>query len=202
MPRENLKRPLYNPERETRNPKPITRKENRMSTFKQSPANGHTIIAKVLPGCADKLRQAYKDQMTDPRAAPAMAKIGTIHYARWVLINNDTQFLYTTIFDGEHDKYWEDFCQVFVDYGREINFKYCEGWPKDAMTNVPAQVKFFNERSVPHLAEYGAYPDLTVREILKMRKVYEAFQKVLDNPAAHKALQDPALKSLLEVASD
>ena len=33
-------------------------------------------------------------------------------------------------------------------------------------------------------------------------RVYEAFQQVLDDPAAAEALQNPALKPLLELAAD
>jgi hypothetical protein len=39
-------------------------------------------------------------------------------------------------------------------------------------------------------------------EASKALRVYEAFQQVLDDPAAAEALQSPALKPLLELAAD
>ena len=42
----------------------------------------------------------------------------------------------------------------------------------------------------------------TVKEIRKALRVNEAFQQVLDDPAAAEALQHPALKPLLDEAAD
>ena len=42
----------------------------------------------------------------------------------------------------------------------------------------------------------------TVKEIRKAQRVNEAFQRVLDDPAAAEALQHPALKPLLDEAAD
>ena len=42
----------------------------------------------------------------------------------------------------------------------------------------------------------------TMPEIVKAQRVQEAFQRVLDDPAAAEALQHPALKPLLEQAAD
>ena len=44
----------------------------------------------------------------------------------------------------------------------------------------------------------AAYPEPTVQEIWKALAVNEAFQRVLDDPAAAEALQHPALKPLLD----
>jgi hypothetical protein len=42
----------------------------------------------------------------------------------------------------------------------------------------------------------------TMPEIVKAQRLQEAFQQVLDDPAAEEALQHPALKPLLEQAAD
>ena len=47
----------------------------------------------------------------------------------------------------------------------------------------------------------AAYPEPTVQEIWKALAVNEAFQRVLDDPAAAEALQHPALKPLLDMAA-
>ena len=43
---------------------------------------------------------------------------------------------------------------------------------------------------------------MTHAEARKAKRVYEAFQQVLDDPGAAEALQHPALKPLLELAAD
>ena len=44
--------------------------------------------------------------------------------------------------------------------------------------------------------------DYTMPELVKGQRVTEAFQRVLDDPAADEALAHPALKPLLEEAAD
>ena len=44
--------------------------------------------------------------------------------------------------------------------------------------------------------------DHTLKQIWKAERVNDAFQKVLDNPEAAKALEHPALQPLLAEASD
>jgi hypothetical protein len=48
----------------------------------------------------------------------------------------------------------------------------------------------------------AAYPEPTVQEVLKALALQEAFQRVLDTPGAEEALQQPALKALLDQAAD
>ena len=45
-------------------------------------------------------------------------------------------------------------------------------------------------------------PEPTVQQILKALAVQKAFQQVLDTPGAAEALQQPALKPLLDQAAD
>jgi hypothetical protein len=57
-----------------------------------------------------------------------------------------------------------------------------------------------------HAIEAGnfvcAYPEPTVKQVLRALALQKAFQQVLDNPGAAEALQHPALKPLLELAAD
>jgi hypothetical protein len=55
---------------------------------------------------------------------------------------------------------------------------------------------------VETLAFLSTAPDVTTAETLKGQKLLKAFEQVLDNPDAAKALQHPALKPLLDLASD
>jgi hypothetical protein len=54
----------------------------------------------------------------------------------------------------------------------------------------------------PATTYFNALSDFTVPEIRKAQQVSQAFQQVLDDPAAQEALQHPALKPLLEQASN
>ena len=54
----------------------------------------------------------------------------------------------------------------------------------------------------PATTYFNALSDLTLPQIKKAQRLQEAFQQVLDDPAAQEALQHPALKPLLEQAAD
>jgi hypothetical protein len=54
------------------------------------------------------------------------------------------------------------------------------------------------QTAVAYARNYGG----TVKEIRKAQRVNDAFQRVLDDPAAAEALQHPALQPLLEEAAD
>lgn len=44
-------------------------------------------------------------------------------------------------------------------------------------------------------------PDMTIQQIAKAQKLMNAFQQVLDSPGAAQALQNPVLKTLLDLAA-
>ena len=66
----------------------------------------------------------------------------------------------------------------------------------------PRIKEWFKERTVVAGNFVAAYPEPTVKQVLKALAVNEAFQRVLDDPAAEEALQHPALAPLLEKAAD
>ncbi len=161
-------------------------------------------MVKIPPGNQEKMKENLTALFTVSldKAQRAIEGVGTIHYARWILFDNGTRLLYTVVFDGDFDKYWADFLPWFTKEKIPPVFTLAEGFPKDALTNVESFKKFFRDHQVDSFAEYGAYDGANRQEIRRSLRVNKAFQQVLDNPAAAKALQDPALKPLLDLASE
>ena len=62
--------------------------------------------------------------------------------------------------------------------------------------------KFLTDHQVPAAGYYNAMSYMTHVEASKAKRVNEAFQQVLDTPGAAEALQNPAMKPLLELAAD
>jgi hypothetical protein len=54
----------------------------------------------------------------------------------------------------------------------------------------------------PATTYFNSLSDLTIPQVKKAQRFQQAFQQVLDDPDAEKALQHPALKPLLEQAAD
>jgi hypothetical protein len=140
------------------------------------------IVGNCKPGTADAVRKMAADRATASswEQTYELLKPLTIHYARWTLINNDTQLVYTAIFDTDFDKYVEDAHHLFLTTGFPNFFEVMEGFPEDWKTNVAAFQQFFNDRQNESVYEFASYPGVTVADVEKALKVRQAFAALLD----------------------
>lgn len=149
-----------------------------MITNRRTPANGLTVLANIKPGKVEEVRA----QAAHMAALPLHEILGplTLHFARWVLVNNDTQFLYIAIFDTDFEQYTEDAIRIFNSVGMGSLFLNLEGFPEDGMKNPEAFKKFVREHQQPSFLEYSEYEGVTVKEIKQALKVKQAFSDMLD----------------------
>ena len=144
--------------------------------------------------------------------------------ARFVIFNDGRQLLFGSSFETDWDPYIDDAIDVvgaehFVDWMQhtvesEKVVAYIESLGlKKFDKNDPAYDETLKRTSAvvkeviqsvqtPAVAYFNALSSLTIPQIKKAQHMDEAFQRVLDNPAAQEALQHPALKPLLEQAAD
>jgi hypothetical protein len=151
--------------------------------FPQSPANfGFTIIARVIPGREDVVRQYGAKIEQTIKDLPGALDILKLHYLRWVLfdIEGKTYFMYQGIFDTDFDKYTEDAIALFTKYGINTVFENLEGFPGDWKTNPPAFVKFVREHQRPSFLEYAEYPYVSAQEVKSALNLKQAFSNMLD----------------------
>ena len=158
-------------------------------------ASEFTIFPTIKQGHVDALREDLIKVGSDDATRRAVLKeIGTLHDARWVIFDNDTRFLFASVFDGSWDKYIDDFGASSIAGLFDVVFEHCEGYP--GITS-PTIKEWFVSVQVPALLFTSAYPDLTTQQIWKDQEVNEAFQAVLDDPEFRAALDDPAYKGLV-----
>ena len=166
------------------------------------PTSEFSLFFRVKPGHGEALREALETLQSHPGYRPGdyhMA-IATIHEARFVLFDEDTRLLFATSFDGSWDAYMDDFAasgptlQLF-----DAIFQHVEGY--GGLPDVAAVKAFILSGQATAAAYARNYPG-TVKEIRKALRVNKAFQQVLDDPGAATALQQPALKPLLDEAAD
>jgi hypothetical protein len=166
------------------------------------PTSEFSLFFRVKPGHGEALREALETLQSHPGYRPGdyhMA-IATIHEARFVLFDEDTRLLFATSFDGSWDAYMDDFAtsgptlQLF-----DAIFQHVEGY--GGLPDVAAVKGLILGAQVSAAAYARNYPG-TVKEIRKALRVNKAFQQVLDDPGAATALQQPALKPLLDEAAD
>lgn len=149
-----------------------------MPTTTRTPANGLTVLANIKPDKVDEVR-AQAAAMAALPLHELLAPL-TLHYARWVLVNNDTQFLYIAIFDTDFEQYTDDAIKIFNSIGTGSLFLNLEGFPEDGMNNPEAFKKFVREHHVPSFLEYSEYEGVTVKTIKRALKVDQAFTAMLD----------------------
>ncbi|WP_124286067.1 hypothetical protein [Streptomyces sp. ADI92-24] len=169
-----------------------------------------TVFTKIKPGHADALRKdlaALASGSDDAEGRAALRQIGTLHDARHVIFDNDTRFMFASVFDGSWDTYIDDFARTVVGAHFERVFSHSEGFP--GITD-PGVKGWFVAHQEPAGVFVSSYPDLTVQEIWKDQRVDDAFQDVLDtaeframldNPANAELVGTPAFQKLLEEAS-
>src|SRR5215207_5772863 len=151
--------------------------------FPKTPANyGFTIIAKVMPGREQAIREYGKKIENAIAESPSALAPLKLHYLRWVLFNigGETYFMYQGLFDTDFDKYTEDAVALFTSMGVNTTFENLEGFPMDWKTNVPAFVKFVREHHCPSFLEYGEYPYVSADEVKKALRVKSALSSMLD----------------------
>ena len=161
-----------------------------------------SLFFRIKPGHATALREALQALQNTPgyQSGDYNMAVATIHEARFVPFDDDTRLLFATSFDGPWDAYMEDFLTSGSTLALfDAVFQHVEGY--EGLPNLAALKAFILGAQRTAAAYARNYPG-TTKEIRKALRVNEAFQRVLDDPAAAEALQHPALKPLLDEASD
>src|SRR6266436_86480 len=151
--------------------------------FPKTPAcHGFSVVAKVIPGREQAIRDYGKKIEEAVKADPFVLATLRLHYLRWILfdVGSGLHFMYQGIFDTDFDKYLEDAVALFVKTGITTVFVNLEGWPDDWRTNTAAVIKFFRDNQRPSFLEYGEYPYVTADEVKKALRVKSALSAMLD----------------------
>lgn len=169
------------------------------------PVSELSCFLTVKPGREQLIREvldAPPDQQKE--LINAVKEVGTLHNARYVLFDNDRRLIIATTFDGDWDVYIDDFAASYVLDAWDKFLIHCEGYPDEgkASLTVDEIKEFLTAYQVTAANFYMDYPGVTTKEIKQALRVQAAFQQVLDDPDAGEALQQPALRPLLEVAAD
>jgi hypothetical protein len=91
--------------------------------------------------------------------------LATIHFARWVIIDNGDNILFESNFDGS----WENYIDDFVDHasvGMNLIWANCIGFPRGGAKDIESFKAYIRKNQSPAQIYYSAYRDSTVRNIL------------------------------------
>ena len=135
------------------------------------------MIAPFAPGGAERLRALLDLRNGDFSDTD---RVGTVHDMRFVFLDNDTKMLFASAYDGDWDAYIEYFVAKIPD-GLDVLFSAWEGWPG---MHSPQEAKdWIANHQIPAQGWYVAHPDLTVRDIHRLKRVGKAAEEFLDKIA-------------------
>ena len=154
--------------------KPRSRMESAGRTgSRQGKVSELTLIAPFAPRGAARLRallQLRNGNFDDTD------RVGTVHDMRFVFLDNDTKLLFATAYDGEWGPYIDDFATKITDEMDDL-FSPCEGWPGIRSPQVKAWIA---KHQITAECWYVAHPDLTVRDIQRLKRIGKAAEEFLD----------------------
>jgi hypothetical protein len=142
-----------------------------------------TVITPIIPERLNTLKQVLAAIQANPSST--IAKISSIHFARWVVFDRDARLLFTSNFDGSFEDYIKDFVRDIPD-GLDRIWGNCVGYP--GSLPIDPFFAYIRAHSVPNTCFYAAYPHLTVKDVLNCEKWRTAGRKLV--PAAQAFLVD------------
>ncbi len=111
-----------------------------------------------------------------------LARVGTIHFARWVFLDGHRRLLFASNYDGSLDSYMDDFINK-VAFGLNLVFSNGVGWPRTAwllLGGAQREQEFKNylrRHQVPTQVWYKAYPGLTAANLATNTLIREGLQR-------------------------
>jgi hypothetical protein len=163
-----------------------------------------TAMFMVKPGHEGQLRIACRRFADVIRATDAQATQKTgLRDARLVLFDDDRRLLLTTNFETDWDPYVDDILAAFGPENWTDLLQHLADFGEHTLAGNAARAKpYLQAHQAPASGYWHGLSDTTVPEIRKALRLEQAFQQVLNDPAAAQALQHPALKPLLDQAAD
>ena len=127
--------------------------------------------------------------------------ISTIHFVRWVLLDNERRLLFLANYDGRWAAYLGDFinCASFVItaiWSNTKDFPPTGGYSGKAPDDAQQFAQWTRDHNLKSLVWYSAYPDSTVRNLLKAISIRDGLASGPSNRQPCK----PVAPSLKEVA--
>jgi hypothetical protein len=118
-----------------------------------------------------------------------LARVQTIHFARWVFVDNKRRVLFTSNYDGGHQAYMDDFINKAA-WGLNVAFSSGVGWPHtDWLLLRGARrehyFKYFQRRhQLPTQVWYKAYPGLTLTDLERNARIRQGLERELSDTEA------------------
>jgi hypothetical protein len=130
--------------------------------------NQLTLVSVIEGGRANRVRAVmFAINSYARRLAPPGSLIGisTIHFVRWLVIDNGRRLMMVSDYDGSWENYIDEFAEMILS-GLDAIWETSLGFPPDGARDLPAFKRFLRSHQVPSDVFYSAYPRETVLNIV------------------------------------
>jgi hypothetical protein len=110
-----------------------------------------------------------------------LARVQTIHFARWVFIDDKRRVVFVSNYDGRHEAYMDDFINK-VGWGLNLVFSNGVGWPRTSFlllggARLEMPFKYYQRRhQLPTQSWYKAYPGLSLADLSRNARIRAGLQ--------------------------
>lgn len=148
--------------------------------------NQYNVFGDVKPGLFRKLSFKLILFLTNYVARHIykrgfLTRIRTIHFARWVLMDDDRRAFFASNYDGSHESYMDDFINK-AGWALNIAFGNAVGYPKTRWlikdgAELEQPFKYTQRRhQIASQVWYKAYPDLTAVDLARNTRIRQGVE--------------------------
>ena len=112
----------------------------------------------------------------------ALTRVGSIHFARWVFIDDKRRLFFASNYDGSLDSYMDDFINK-VGWGLNLVFGNGVGYPRtnwlilDGAKDEQKFKRFLRRHQLPSQVWYNANPGLTAFDLYRNERIREGIRQ-------------------------
>jgi hypothetical protein len=145
--------------------------------------NQFTVVGSVKPGLVRRWAIAAAMVAIDYAARHVftrgrLARVRTIHFARWVFLDGKRRVIFMSNYDGSLESYMDDFINK-VGFGLNLAFSHGVGYPRTdwvVLRGCSDELRFkdvLRRHQIPTQAWYKAYPCLTAVDLERNTRIRE-----------------------------
>ena len=139
--------------------------------------NPLTLLTPVRTDCIEKLNEILERFKVglNVNLNEKFNKLGTLHYARWFILNQDSfrdkpafqlteRLVFSSNFDGGMDEHVTGLVTIFPEYFDDL-YQCCEGYPEPSMRNTETRKNYLMRWKVDTTSFYVGAPGRSLKQI-------------------------------------
>ena len=138
--------------------------------------NQLTLVTVVDPQRVPRVKavltgiDSYATRLSPPGS---LIGISTIHFVKWLLVDEDRRLILLSDYDGSWENYIDEFAEMILS-GLDAIWETSLGYPPDGARDLPAFKRFLRGHQVPAEVFFSAYPDQTILNVARNLRLARA----------------------------